>query len=485
MSRETIIVVEDEQIVASDLKMCLEGLGYRVPAILATGEEVGERIEEIRPDLVLMDIMLAGAMDGIAAAEAIRGRFGIPVIYITAHADPATIERAKITEPFGFILKPFDERALQTTLTMALYKTRMDRRIRESERKYRILIEQSRDGIVILDQDGKVFEANRRFAGMLGCSPEEVSRLHVWDWDTQFPKEQIIEMIRGVDEAGDHFETRHRRKDGSWFDVEISSNAAVFSDQKLIFCVCRDITERKQAEEKLRRTTLELKQYISELEQWAHVASHDMQEPVRQMVSFAQLLERRYAGKIDSDADEYARFVYEGAMRMQALIHDMRQYYHLLTEKKPFEKVALSLILKKVIGELNGPIQESGARILCPGLPEIDGNPKHLGLLFFHLLDNALKFRGEEPPTIRITCKRRSPGWLFSMKDNGIGIESIFTDQVFKVFKKLHPRDRYPGSGIGLPICRKVVENHGGRIWIRSRPGKGTTIFFFLQEFYD
>jgi PAS domain S-box-containing protein len=256
-----ILIVEDELIIAADLENRLAALGYNVLGKTSSAENALTLIERDRPDLVLMDIVLKGAMNGIEAAETIRDKWGIPVIFLTAYAEADRLEQAKLAYPFGYLLKPFQSRDLKITLEMALYVAKVDAERRKVEHalqdeaiQRRVLVEGSRDGIVVLDENCKVCEANQRYAQMLGYTPEEMLELYVWDWDYQWSKEHLLEMIKTVDESGDHFETRHRRKDGTLLDVEISTNAAICNGRKLVFCVCRDITQRKQAEEALRKS---------------------------------------------------------------------------------------------------------------------------------------------------------------------------------------------------------------------------------------
>ncbi|MDP2898425.1 MAG: PAS domain-containing protein [bacterium] len=469
----------------------------------------------------------------------------------------------------------------------------------EAIRRY-ILVEQSGDGIVVLTEDGKVYEANKRYAEMLGYTPEEALQLHVWDWDAQWTREQLLEMLRQVDAAGDHFETRHRRKDGTFLDVEISTNGAVCGGQKLVFCVCRDITERKQAEEALRaseakyRTLLEnlpqrvflkntdcvyvscnrsyadalgippdeiagktdydfhptaladkyaaddrriiqsgrterieeryieqgreltvqtvktpvkdqagnvtgvlgifwditdqkrgeeqLKKTAAELEQFAYVASHDLQEPLRMVASYTQLLEKRYKGGLDSDADQFIGYIVDGATRMQNLIRDLLAYSRVGTRGNPFQPTDSEAVLKRVLANLNMAIEESAAEITHDFLPTVTGDEIQLGQLFQNLLGNAIKYHSKEPPRVHISAERREEEWLFSVCDNGIGIDPQFKERIFVIFQRLHNRAEYAGTGIGLSICKKIVEGHGGRIWVESRPGEGSTFYFTIPD---
>ena len=272
-----ILISEDDALIAADLENHLINLGYTVCGVATSGIKALDLIERHQPDLVMMDIVLKGNMDGITLAEIIRDKWGIPVIFLTAYADTERLARAKMTYPFGYLLKPFHDRDLKITTEMALYVARVEKErskaknalIEESAWR-RILVQGSRDGIVVLDQAGKVYEANQKFADLLGYDMEEVFDLYVWDWDDQWPREHLLEMIGTVDESGDHFETVHRRKDGSVVDVEISTNGAVRGGRKLVFCVCRDITERKKAEEALRQSEalLNATQRLSKVGGW-------------------------------------------------------------------------------------------------------------------------------------------------------------------------------------------------------------------------
>ncbi|MFH1137286.1 MAG: PAS domain S-box protein [Pseudomonadota bacterium] len=256
-----ILIVEDEVIIAADLESRLEEFGYEVSGKATSGEQALNMIEERRPDLVMMDIVLKGKLDGIDAAEVIKDRWGLPVVFTTAFADAERLERAKLAYPFGYLLKPFQDRDLGIAVEMALYAAKVEAARAKAESALleeatwrRMLVQGSRDGIVVLDHQGRVYEANQKFADLLGYSPQEVVDLHVWDWDAQWSREQLLEMLNTIDEAGDYFETCHRRRDGSLLQIEISTNGVLFDGRKLVFCVCRDVTARKKAEESLRES---------------------------------------------------------------------------------------------------------------------------------------------------------------------------------------------------------------------------------------
>jgi PAS domain S-box-containing protein len=263
--------------------------------------------------------------------------------------------------------------------------------------------------------------------------------------------------------------------------------------------VSMDVTERKLAEEELKKhrdhleelvneRTMELDNAIiglkrsnQELEQFAYVASHDLQEPLRMVSSYTQLLERRYKDQLDQDARDFIFFAVDGANRMQHLINDLLDYSRVTTRGKPFAKLDLSTVLGHAIANLQKKVQETGALIVNDDLPFVYGDEVQLVRVFQNLLDNAMKFRGTDPPRINVSAKTLDEKIQISITDNGIGIDKIYSDRVFTIFQRLHTKIEYPGTGIGLAICKRTIERHGGKIWFESEPGKGTTFYFTLN----
>jgi PAS domain S-box-containing protein len=247
------------------------------------------------------------------------------------------------------------------------------------------------------------------------------------------------------------------------------------------FGLTRDITALKDAEEKLLEERNLLARSNAELEQFAYVASHDLQEPLRAVASCVQLLQKRYEDKLDARANEFISHAVDGTKRMQALISDLLAYSRVGTRGHAFETVNLEEILSDALANLTVAIQENGAVITRDPLPTLLGDDTQLGQLFQNLIGNAVKFRAEgRPPQIRVTARREGAEWIFGVADNGIGIEPQYFERVFRVFQRLHTRTRYPGTGIGLAICKKIVERHGGRIWIESQPDQGSVFHFTL-----
>ncbi len=250
-----------------------------------------------------------------------------------------------------------------------------------------------------------------------------------------------------------------------------------------------DVTEQTVSEQSdrleaaLRELDLrnaELRRSNEELELFAYVASHDLQEPLRMVASYSQLLARRYADKLDEDGREFIQYAVDGATRMQALIDALLEYSRVATRNRQFDTVDLNAVATDVISDLRLSVSESGANVAIDDLPHVTGDRAQLTQLLQNLVSNAIKFRGADAPRIDITAVARGADWLITVKDDGIGIDPKYAERIFQIFQRLHTRDEYPGTGIGLAVCRRIVERHGGKIWVESEPGAGSAFVFTL-----
>jgi len=274
-------------------------------------------------------------------------------------------------------------------------------------------------------------------------------------------------------------------KDGC--QVPVSYNATVVREPsgKITGVVgsARDIAELKQAEEQKRLTMEELERSNVELGQFAYVSSHDLQEPLRMVSSYTQLLAERYKGKLDADADEFIAYAVDGANRMQGMINDLLAYSRVSTESKEFKPTDCEAVFERALANLEGAIKESGTVVTHDPLPTVMGETLQFVQLFQNLISNAIKFRREEETSrIHISAEQKGNEWVFSVRDNGIGIDPEYKERIFVVFQRLHDKEKYSGTGVGLAICKKIVQRHGGKIWVESEPGRGSTFYFTIAR---
>jgi PAS domain S-box-containing protein len=273
------------------------------------------------------------------------------------------------------------------------------------------------------------------------------------------------------------------RKDGSrfWASVVLSPIRDASGAVRGYVKITRDLTERKLADAALAERTRELEISNRDLLEFASVASHDLQEPLRNVASFCQLLASQYQGKLDEEADEYIGFVVDGAVRMQALINDLLALARLGRSCGDRTDVDCGKVMQQVRNELAPLIEQAGADLVVAGdLPVVGAHQGMIAQLLINLVTNAIKFRRDEPPRVEVWATRQAAEWRFAVRDNGIGIEAQYADRIFDVFERLHTRSEYPGTGIGLALCRKIVELHRGRIWFESDPGSGTTFYWTI-----
>jgi signal transduction histidine kinase len=243
-----------------------------------------------------------------------------------------------------------------------------------------------------------------------------------------------------------------------------------------------EVELRKRAEANIEKYIKDLKRSNEELQQFAYVASHDLQEPLRMVASYTQLLAARYEGQLDDKAHKYIEYAVDGAVRMQRLINDLLDFSRVGTRGMPMETTDCNAVLEEAINNLAAVIDESGAILTKEELPTLQADASQLILVFQNLISNAIKFRGEAFPTVHVSAQDQGPEWVFSLKDNGIGIDPQYADKIFLIFQRLHTRQEYPGTGIGLAVCKRIVERHGGRIWVESAPGTGSTFFFTIPN---
>jgi PAS domain S-box-containing protein len=359
--------------------------------------------------------------------------------------------------------------------------------LRDSEAMYRSTFELAASGIAHVGLDGRFVRVNRQLCGILGYREEDLIGRTVKEIshpeDRDLTDARRARVLAGEQESV-RFEKRYLRKNGSTVWVSLGIAVVRGEDGAPLYEIAMfdDITERKQAEAALREAHEELKRSNSELEQFAYVASHDLQEPLRMVSSYTQLLGRRYGDKFDADAKEFMGYIVDGAARMKQLIEDLLAYSRVGTKGKDFRPVDLGRALARALGNLKASIDESGASVTNDPLPTLPADELQLAQLFQNLVGNALKFRGAAAPRIRVQVSEKDKFFEIAVRDNGIGIEPQYFERIFMVFQRLHNKGEYPGTGIGLAICKKVVERHGGQIRVESRPGEGSAFIFTLPK---
>jgi PAS domain S-box-containing protein len=347
------------------------------------------------------------------------------------------------------------------------------------------IVESSDDAILSKSLDGVVTSWNAAAERIFGYRAEEMlgqSILRIVPADRHAEERGMLARLRHGERV-DNVETVRRTKDGRLLAVSVTISPLRDAQSQIIGAstIARDITARKRGEEERERLLAELERVNAEFRQFAQIVSHDLTEPLRAMNTFITLLAKRYQGRFDAQADEYLAFVGEGARRMQQMLTDLLAYTRVGGQTAAFTAVDCEAVLTQVLDALRLRIAEGHATITHDPLPTVHGDAIRLGHVFQNLLGNALKFY-HTPPRIHITARRDGPDWVFSVQDNGIGLDPRHAEQIFEVFKRLHPRSEYPGTGMGLAICKRIVEQHGGRIWVESQPGAGSTFSFTIGE---
>ena len=360
---------------------------------------------------------------------------------------------------------------------------------KESGAKYRGLLEAAPDAMVVVNQAGEIVLLNVQAEKQFGYSRDELVGQKVKNIIPEgFAERLIADGTRSAAEAlaqqiGTGIELIARRKEGSEFPIEIMLSPLESAEGILVTAAIRDISERKKSEEHLLKTVGELKRSNEELQQFAYVSSHDLQEPLRMVASYTQLLAKRYKGRLDSDADEFIAFAVDGCNRMQGLIQDLLAYSRAGTTGKSLCEVSGEDALQGALTNLRITIEQSGALVSHDSLPAIRTDETQLTQVFQNLVGNAIKYRSAEVPLVHVSATKNDGNeWIFAVRDNGLGIDPQYFERIFVLFQRLHGRNEFEGTGIGLAICKKVLERLGGRIWVESQLEKGSTFYFALPE---
>jgi PAS domain S-box-containing protein len=445
-------------------------------------ELVGQQVKNLIPEGFAERLISDGTR---TAAEALAQQIGTGIELVA--------RRKTGTEfPIEIMLSPL-ESAEGTLVTAAIrdisVRRAAEKHLAQMEGRYRGLLEAAPDAMVVVNQRGEIVLLNVQAEKQFGYSRDELIGQQVKNIIPEgFAERLIADALRSVEDAlaqqiGTGIELTGRRKNRSEFPIELMLSPLESAEGILVTAAVRDITTRKKAEANLLSKVEELNRSNEELGQFAYIASHDLQEPLRMVASYTQLLSRRYKGKLDSDADEFIAFAVDGASRMQRLIQDLLAYSRVGTKGKDLLKVSSEEALQQALLNLRGAIEEKGAIVTHDPLPSVLADEMQLIQLFQNLVGNAIKYQSPGIPKVHISAvENGGKKWTFSVSDNGLGIDSQYFERIFGMFQRLHKREEFAGTGIGLAICKKIVERHGGNISVESQPGQGSTFRFALAE---
>src|SRR5277367_2289625 len=443
-------------------------------------ELVGQKVKNIIPEGFAERLIADGTR---SAADALAQQIGTGIELIALRQNGTEF-------PIEIMLSPL-ESAEGTLVTAAIrdisVRRAAEKHLAQMEGRYRGLLEAAPDAMVVVNQSGEIVLLNVQAEKQFGYRRDELVGQEVKNIIPEgFAERLVADALRSVEDAlaqqiGTGIELNGRRKDGSEFPIEIMLSPLESAEGILVTAAIRDISVRKTAETHLLNKVEELKRSNEELGQFAYIASHDLQEPLRMVASYTQLLSRRYKGKLDSDADEFISFAVDGASRMQRLIQDLLAFSRVGTKGEELLATSSEKALQHALVNLQGAIGESAAVVTHDPLPDVMADEIQLTQLFQNLVGNGIKYHSIDSPRVHISVARQgAKKWLFSVKDNGLGIDRQYFERIFGMFQRLHKREEFAGTGIGLAICKKIVERHGGHISVESQPGQGSTFRFAL-----
>ena len=503
-----ILLVDDTPENLISLEAALEGLGQEL-VLANSGMEALRHLLNDDFAAILLDVKMP-EMDGFQTAELIRSRKRsrhTPILFLTGYKSDEHLFRGYDLGAVDFLFKPIVPEVLRSKVGVFVELSRntallrhQAEVLRKAEQKFRSLLEAAPDAMIISSEDGRISLVNSQVEVMFGFRREELIgqniRELVPEWTPSSPLSIDADAVALTGPSSPK-ELWAVRKNKQRYPVEISLSPLQTEEGLLLTSAIRDITERKKADEAIRElnTTLEqrvaertqellqsneaLRQSNDDLNQFAYAASHDLQEPLRMVALYSQMLQRKYAAELDAQTDQYVGFIVGGAKRMEALLKDLLTYSQTGANAGPAQPIDFEPVMRKVLLNLQASIEQSGAVVSWESLPAVQAHEVRLVQLLQNIVGNALKYRSEQPPRVRITAQQRDAECLFVVEDNGIGIEPEYAPQIFGIFKRLHGQN-YPGTGIGLAICQRIVERYGGRIWVESKPGEGSRFFFTL-----
>lgn len=487
-----ILIVEDERIVAFNLQQRLSHMGYEVPGVAASGPESLDMIERLAPDLVLMDIHIEGDMDGIDVAARLMDKPSVPVIYLTAYSEDSTLERARRTKPYGYLIKPFSERELHATIQMALERHNAEMALMRNQRLLQQALDAGHMGALEVDLRNRELIALGHSVDVLGWSEHRKGSLddlleRVVDEDRSMLANRLHDSLAELKPLHAEFRVSDAQQEPRWIRLD----AHPWPNQQMSGVV-QDITIRKRDEIRMKELnesleglvlerTAEMNQSIRELEAFSASVAHDLRSPLRAIVGFGEEIMLQHAGDLGDDGRDMMRRITEAGHRMSALIDALLNMSRMT--QMPLQKttVDLSAMASDIADYLmrNDPKRVVEVRI-APGMQAV-ADPTLMRSVLDNLLRNAWKFTQQcEVARIEMSAEQHGTQTVFCVRDNGCGFDMAFANKLFGAFQRLHREQDYAGTGLGLTIVQRVIMRHGGRVWAESAPGQGAAFFFTL-----
>jgi len=510
--RVKILLVDDSAENLVSLEAALETLGQEL-VLARSGAEALRHLLVDDYAAILLDVKMPD-MDGFQTAELIRARKrsrDIPILFLTGYKSDEHLFRGYDLGAVDFLFKPIVPEILRSKVAVFVELSRNTALLRcqtevlgKAEQKFRSLLEAAPDAMIISSEEGRISLVNSQTEVLFGFRREEMVGRNI----SILVPEWTASDLQSSGAGGRKVPTSQRElwarhKGGREFPIEITLSPLQTEEGLLFTSAIRDITERRRADEAIRELNNKLEQRVLErthelmrsndalrqsnddLSQFAYAASHDLQEPLRMVSLYSQILQKKYGAKLDGDADQLIAFVVGGAKRMEMLLKDLLTYSRAgSSDEGPPRPIDCERVVRKVLLNLEASIQQEAAAITWDPLPTVEAHEIRLVQLFQNLISNAIKYRSTAPPEIRLWAEPSEAGWIISVRDNGIGIEPEYAQQVFGIFKRLHGQ-KYPGTGIGLAICQRIVERYGGRIWVDSQAGAGSVFRFTLPAIKD
>ncbi|MEA3323998.1 MAG: ATP-binding protein [Euryarchaeota archaeon] len=486
-----ILIVEDEAIVAEDLELAVTNIGYEVVGRAVSADAAVDKALKLNPDLVLMDIVLRGEKNGIDASHEIKEKIDIPVIFLTAYSDVGLIDRAKSTEPYAYLVKPFQERQLHASIETALHKSGIEKRLVESEEWLATTLMSIGDAVIATDGTGCVKSMNHVAERLTGWKQEDAAGKPLTDIfkimnggtgeEIENPVTTILREGVVVELAD---QTMLIAKDGAKIPIDDSFSPIKNDKGGIIGTVLafHDITERKHAEEERERLVKELEAKNSELERFTYTVSHDLRSPLTTIQGFANVLRMDLEKGKTERVEKNLKYIENGIIKMARLLNDTLELSRIGRVANPSEDVPFGELVSEAMEQTSEQVKSGGVEISVSGeLPAVHVDRMKLVEVLVNLIENSIHYMGAEPrPKIDIGCRidNNEDETIFFVRDNGIGIDQEAHENVFELFYKLDRSTK--GTGAGLAIAKRIIEVHEGRIWIESEKGKGCTVCFTL-----